>query len=161
VRRKNRIVAGAALAAALAAGCRPAAPDTSGVAPGVSLAAPTPSSATVASPLGVETTDYTNEMQAQTLRDEAIKMGITKFGRPSNQGSETEEVRAPLTYQEGLNQTRQLARDLEAQRHVIDKDKNKTVALPSTTPSILPGRKEGSPIESAPDEAGPKDPEIK
>lgn len=161
MRRKNRIVAGAALAAALTAGCRRAEPPSTGVAPGVTLAAPAPSSATAASPLGVETTDYTNEMQAQTLRDEAVKMGITKFGRPSNQGSETEEVRAPLTYQEGLAQTRQLARDLEAQRHVVDKDKNKTVALPSATPSILPGRKEGSPIEPAPDETGPKGPETK
>lgn len=157
---RNNLLAGAALAAALTAGCRRAEPPA-GAAPGVSLEAPAPSSATLASPLGVETTDYTNEMQAQTLRDEAAKMGISRFGRPSDQGSETEEVRAPLTYQEGLAQTRQLARDLEARRHVIDKDKNKTVALPSAVPSILPGRKEGAPIEPAPDETGPKDPETK
>jgi hypothetical protein len=158
--RRNNIPAGTLLLAALAAGCGKPAPET-GASPGVTLSPPEPSSATVASPLGAETTDYTNEMQAQTLRDEAAKMGITRFGRPSDQGSETEDVRAPLTYREGLAQTHQLALDLEARRHVIDKDKNKTVALPSAVPAILPGRKQGGPIAPPPDADGPKDPEIK
>jgi hypothetical protein len=157
--RRNKRLAGAALAAALCAGCRraPAPPADNGV----SLTAPAPSSATVVSPLGEETTSYTNEMQAQNLRDQAADLGIKKFAQPSSQGAETEEIREPLTYDQGLARTKELSRDLEAQRHAIDKDKNKTVALPTGTPSMLPGRKEGSPIETAPDETAPKDPENK
>lgn len=157
--RRNKLLAGVLLSAALAAGCRRAAPAPDPAA-GVTLSPPTPSSATLASPLGSETSDYTNEMQAQTLREEAQKMGITRFGHPSNQPSDPED-RPPLTYQEGLEQTHQLALDLEARRHVIDKDKNKTVALPGTVPGILPGRKEGRPIEPAPEDSGTKDPETK
>ena len=159
--RRNKLVAGAAFAAALTAGCGRGAPAPTDAAPGVTLAAPAPSSATLASPLGAETTDYTNEMQAQNLRDQAAQLGISKFGRPSNQGSETEEVRAPITYDEGMARTKELSRELAAQRHAIDKDKNKTVALPGATPGILPGPKEGAPIETGPEAADPKGPETK
>ena len=149
------------LALVLTAGCRREAPAERSGTPGVTLTAPTPSSSTVPSPLGAETTGYTNEMQAQNLRDEAAQLGIRKFGRPSNQGPESEEGAAPLTYDEGLARTRELTQSLAAQRRAIDKGKNKTVALPTTTPGILPGRKEGAPIEPAPDAPSPKDPETK
>lgn len=157
---RNSLVAGAALAAALSAACRRAEPPSAGAASGVPLEAPAPSSATLASPLGPETSGYTNEMQAQTLREEAAKLGIDRLGKPSEQGSGSDDNRAPLTFQEGLEQTRQLSRDLEAQRHALEKDKPRTVALPGQTPRMLPGRREGAPIEPAPDETGPKDPEI-
>lgn len=150
-----------ALAAAFVfAACRRApVPDDANA--GVILGAPAPSSTTVASPLAGQTTDYTNEMQAQNLRAEAAELGIKKFGRPSADGADAEEGRAPLTYKEGLEQTRLLAKEFEAQRHVVDKDKNKTVVLPTSVPGILPGKKEGAPIEPAPEEAGSKDPETK
>ena len=48
------------------------------------------------------------------------------------------------------------------ERHAIEKDKNKTVAIPSETPAMLSGGKEGAPIDgAAPQDPGPKDPETK
>jgi hypothetical protein len=160
--RRNSLLVGAALAAALSAGCRRAPPPVeTGVAPGVELAPPTPSSTTLASPLGPVAPGYTNEMQAQSFRDQAVKMGISKLSPPVRRGeTEEEEGRAPATLDEGLARTEELTRDLAAQRRALDRGKDKTVALPTETPGILPGRKEGGPIEAAPDAPTPKDPEI-
>jgi hypothetical protein len=157
--RKSKLLVGAVLAAALAAGCRRAAPAPADAAAGVTLSAPAPSSTTLSVSLGDGATGYTNEMQAENLRGEASQLGIKKFGMPSAQGSETEEVRAPIGYQEGIERTRAYAREFETQRRALDKDKNKSVALPNSIPGILAGKKEGSPLE--PEPAGPKDPETK
>ena len=155
---RNKIAVGAAFAAALIAGCRKPAPAPD---PGanVTLAPPTPSSATVASPLGSLTSDYTNEMQAQHLREQASELGITKFTQPSVQ--QDEDAGPPLTTEEGVERTRELTKQVAAQRRAIEKGRDKTVALPSSTPGIIPSRKEGAPIEPAPDEPAPKDPESK
>jgi hypothetical protein len=143
-------LAGAALA--LAAGCgkppEPPAPDPSG---GVTLAAPPPSPMT--SPLGPATSGYTNEMQAQNLRAEAAELGINRFGKPSvplasDDGEPSGETQRTITYQEGIQRTRSMAREVEAERHAIDRDKNKTVAIPTTTAGVLPPNKAGAPIES-------------
>ena len=157
---RNRLFAGAALAAALAAACKPAppapAPDPTG---GAKLAAP---AATIPSPLGSGASTYTNEMQAQNLRDQAAQLGITRFARPSAPlGSEAENDHPTITYQEGLDRTRQLAGEIEAERHALEKDKNKTVAIPNQTPAILSGDKRGAPIDGAPDDESPKGPETK
>jgi hypothetical protein len=150
--RRSSGLAGAALLAALAAACgrKPAAPapDPSG---GVSLAAPTPSSATVASPLGAETTGYTNEMQAQNLRDQAASLGISRLAKPSVPGGfdNSNEPHRTITYQEGIERTREMAAEAEAERHSIEGDKNKSVALPTQTPGVLTPNKEGSPVENS------------
>ncbi len=127
--------------------------------PVITLSPPAPSSATVASPLGAGNSDYTNEMQAQHLRDQAADMGITKFAQPSAQ--QDEEAGPPLTTEEGMERTRELTKQVAAQRRAIEKGRDKTVALPSSTPGIIPARKEGAPIEPPPDEPAPKDPETK
>ncbi len=111
--------------------------------------------------LGAETSNYTNEMQAQNLRDQAAALGISKLARPSDQGAETDEARPAITYEEGLARTREYAREFEAQRHALEKDKPKSVTLPGATPTILPGHKEGAPVEPEPDTAQPKGPEDK
>ena len=153
---RSRFLAGAALAAALAAGCRRA-PDAPSPAPdsaaGVTLAAPAPSSTVVISPLDSGASSYTNEMQAQNLRDEAAQLGIRRFARPSAElGSETQDDRPTIGYQEGLDRTRAYEREIEAERHSIEKDKNKPVTVPGQTPAILFGDKQGVPIAKDPDE---------
>lgn len=157
--RLSKRLAGAALAAALAAGCKPApeppAPDPTG---GVTLEAPAPSSATVTSPLAAETTGFTNEMQVQSLRDQAAALGIRRLARPSVQAMDSDEPQRTLTYQEGVERTREMASDAEAERHAIEGDKNKSVAIPTDTAGVLPVNKEGAPIESPPEAPEPKDP---
>jgi len=111
--------------------------------------------------LGAETTGYTNEMQAQNLREQAAELGIRRLAKPSEQPGEPEENRAPITYEEGLARTREYAREFAAQRRAIDKDKPKSVQLTGGTPGMLPGKKEGAPVEPASDAAGPKGPEEK
>ncbi len=154
---RNRLVVGAALAAALTAACRRApepTPSPALPAGDVKLSAPAPT----AGGLGAQTTGYTNEMQAQNLRDQAAALGISKLARPSDQGSETDEARPPITYEEGLARTREYSREFEAQRHALEKDKPKSVTLPGVTPAILPGHKEGAPVDPAPDETPSKNP---
>lgn len=155
--RRHSLLAGAALAAALTAACGKPAPEES--APAVTLAPPEPSSATVTSPLGAVTTDYTNEMQAQNLRDQAAALGIDKFNSPRR--SDEDEDDTPVSTEEGLARTRRLTRDLAAQRRAIDKDRDKTVVIPHDTPALIPSRKAGAPIEDDPAPAEPKDPETK
>src|SRR6202040_3115655 len=143
---RNKRLAGAALAAALAAGCRraPAAP-LAGAAGGVALTAPAPSSTVVTSPLGADASSYTNEMQAQNLRDQAAELGISRLAKPSTLSSpESDEPHRTITYQEGVERTRKMTREAEAERHAIEGDKNKSVAIPTQTPGILPANKAGS-----------------
>ncbi len=153
---RNRRRAIAVLGAALAAACRrappPPAADPSG---GVTLAAPP---AGIASPLGPATTSYTNEMQEQNLRDQAASLGIKKFAKPSDPAGDDDGRHETITYEEGLERTRASAREFEAERHAIDRDKEKTVAIPTPTPEMIPGRREGSPIESPAENSGSKDP---
>ncbi|MDE2511449.1 MAG: hypothetical protein KGL74_10025, partial [Elusimicrobia bacterium] len=94
--RRNNLLAGAALAAALTAACGKPAPEEN--APAVNLAPPEPSSATAASPLGAETSDYTNEMQAQNLRDQAAALGIEKFKSPHQDDEDEDDT--PMTTEE-------------------------------------------------------------
>ena len=143
---KNKI-AGAVLLAALAACKRD--PKPSAVENPVTLAAPAPSSSTVASPLGSAATGYTNEMQAENLRGQAVELGISRLTRPSSRsGAENDDApHRTITYQEGIERTREMAADAEAERHAIEGDKNKSVALPSSTAGVVPVNKTGSPIE--------------
>lgn len=146
--RKNKLL-GAALAA-LALGCRKPAPaPVKDVTGGVTLDAPAPSSNTVTSPLGPETTGYTNEMQAQNLRDEAAKLGISRLAKPSTLSMESDEPQRTITYQEGIERTREMARDAEAERHAIEGDKNKSVSLPTQTPGSIKDGSGGAPIENS------------
>ena len=149
---RNSLLVGAALAAALAAACRrPSAPPASPAADdGVTLAPPAPSSTVVTSPLASDASSYTNEMQAQNLRDQAAELGISRLAKPSTEAaSESDQPRRTITYQEGVERTRAMTREVEAERRAIEGDKNKSVAIPTQTPGILPGNKAGSPIESA------------
>jgi hypothetical protein len=153
---RNRF-AGAALCAALAAGCGRApkpAPDPGN---GVTLQAPAPSSATVASPLGEVTTGYTNEMQAENLRGQAAELGISRLTRPSSRaGAENDDApHRTITYQEGVERTRDMAAEAEAERHAIEGDKNKSVAIPSDTAGVLPKKNQGAPIENVSESTGP------
>lgn len=159
--RRNKLLAGAALAAALSAGCRRAAPAPA-AGPDVTLAAPAPSSATIASPLGAQTTGYTNEMQAQSLRDQAAELGISKLSRPGARGQDgADDGAPPATYDEGMARTKLLTAELKAQNRAINRGKDKTVAIPAEIPAVLLGPKSGGPIEPAPDADGPKGPETK
>ena len=150
---KNKYVGAVLLAALAAASCRRApkpAPDPSS---GVTLAAPTPSSTTVASPLGEVTTGYTNEMQAENLRGQAVELGISRLTRPSTRsGAENDDApHRTITYQEGIERTRDMAAEAEAERHAIEGDKNKSVAIPTDTAGVIPAKKTGAPIENAPE----------
>lgn len=155
---RNSLLAGAVLAAALGAACRRAPEAPADPAGGVTLAAP---AAAIVSPLGTDTSSYTNEMQAQNIRAEAASLGIAKFARPSEAASEADGRHETITYQEGLERTRATAREFEAERHEIDKDKNKTVALPTQIPGMISSKKTGSPIENPAEDSGSKDPETK
>lgn len=130
----------------MAACGRKPAPSEAEPAAGVSLAAP--SSSTIASPLGAETTGFTNEMQAQNLREQAAELGIKRLAKPSIQGGfdNDNEPHRTITYQEGIERTRAMAADAEAERRAIEGDKNKSVALPTATPGMLTPNREGSPI---------------
>jgi hypothetical protein len=146
---RNKRLVGAAQAAPPAAGCRrePAAP----AADNVTLAAPAPSSTVVTSPLGVDSSSYTNEMQAQNLRDQAAELGISRLAKPSTEsGDESDEPHRTITYQEGLERTREMTREAATERRAISGDANKSVAIPTQTPGVLAGDKAGSPIENAP-----------
>ena len=156
---RNRRLTAVAAAVALACGCKraPAAPAPA-VSSGPELTAP--SSGTVKSPLGDETSSYTNEMQAQNLRDQAADLGISKFAKPT-MGSGLDPDERPhrtITYQEGVQRTLKITRQAEAARHAIEGDKNKSVAIPTQTPGNLSSDKTGSPIINAPEDPGPKDP---
>ena len=146
---RNSGIAVVAFVLSLAAACgRKPAPPASDPSGGVSLAAPTPSSATIASPLGAETTGYTNEMQAQNLRDQAAELGISRLAKPSVSGGfdNANEPHRTITYQEGIERTREMAAEAESERHSIEGDKNKSVALPTQTPGVLTSNAEGAPI---------------
>jgi hypothetical protein len=146
--RPSNLLAGAALLAALAAACKPAPPapepDPTG---GVALTAP--SSSTIASPLGPSSGTFTNEMQAQVLRDQAAELGISRLAKPSVQSGDSDEPTRTITYQEGVQRTREMARDAEAERRAIEGDKNKSVAIPTDTAGLVPKKGAGEPIESA------------
>ena len=156
--RRNKRLAGAALAAALATGCkRP--PEAPTPADGVTLDAPAPSSTVVTSPLANGASVYTNEMQAQNLRDQAAALGISGLAKPSTPGNEN-EMEGPhrtITYQEGIERTAAMTRQAMSERHAIEGDKNKSVSIPTETAGVLPANSEGSPIETSTD-TGPKDP---
>ena len=145
--RNSGILAVAALVLA-ACGRKPAPPEPD-PAGGVSLAAP--SSSTIVSPLAAESTGYTNEMQAQNLREQAAELGINRLAKPSVPGGfdNDNEPHRTITYQEGIERTREMAADAEAERRAIEGDKNKSVALPTPTPGILTPNKEGEPISDS------------
>lgn len=86
-------------------------------------------------PLSKSATGYTNEMQAAYLQQQAANLGIKRFAPVTHLGSEDEP--APLTYQEGLERTRQMSAALAAQRRAIDGGKPKSVDLPGMTPRLL------------------------
>jgi hypothetical protein len=157
---RNRLLAGAVLVAALAAGCRRAPEPEPDPAAGVTLTAP---ARAVVSPLAPATTTYTNEMAAQNFRDEAATLGISRLSHPGEQRQLASDGQTqPITYQEGVDRTRASADEFAAQRHAIERGKDKTVAIPSETAGLIPGRKDGgAPIESAPEETGSKGPENK
>jgi hypothetical protein len=158
VRRSKRLAA-AALAAALLAGCRRARPaPAADAAGGATLEAPAASSSVVKSPLDAGTSAYTNEMQAQNLRDQAADLGIDGLAKPSYTAGDSDEPHRTITYQQGVERTLSLTRQVMAARHAVEGDKNKSVALPTETPGILPANKAGAPIESAPDDSGTKGP---
>ena len=148
---RNKRLAGAALTAVLAAGCRrPSAPPAADAAGGVTLEAPAPSSTVVTSPLGADASGYTNEMQAQNLRDQAAELGISRLTKPSTDAGDSDEPQRTITYQEGVERTLRMTREAEAERRAIEGDKNKSVAIPTQTPDLIPGDKTGVPIENAP-----------
>lgn len=126
----------------------------------MSLEAPAPSSTVVASPLASSGTGYTNEMQAQNLREQAAELGIQRLGKISG-GTAEEDERPPISYQEGLARTKAYARQFEAARRQLDRGKPKTVSIPGETPRLLPGAASGAPVETSTGEARPKDPENK
>jgi hypothetical protein len=99
-------------------------------------------------------------MQAENLRGQAADLGISRLAKPSmTSGMDPDEApRRTITYQEGVQRTLKITRQAEAARHAIEGDKNKSVALPSETPGVLPANKEGAPIENAPEDLGPKGP---
>lgn len=142
---RNRALAAAALLLAAACGQKPAAPEPD-PAGGVTLAAP--SSSTIVSPLAAETTGFTNEMQAQNLREQAAELGISRLAKPSIPGGfdNDNEPHRTITYQEGIERTREMAADAAAEQRAIEGDKNKSVALPTPTPGMLTPNKEGEPI---------------
>ncbi|MFI5361620.1 MAG: hypothetical protein ACHQ49_06600 [Elusimicrobiota bacterium] len=152
----------AASAALFAAGCRQRAPAPApddAVSP-TALEAPAPSSTVVTSPLGSGASGYTNEMQAQNLRAEAAQLGISRFTKPSIEtGIDGDGPVRSITAQEGIQRMRSMAREAETERHAIEGDKNKSVAIPTETPGVLPPNRGGAPIENPAGDAGPKDPQ--
>lgn len=118
----------------------------------MTLEAPAPSSTVVTSPLGVDSSSFTNEMQAQNLRDQAAELGISRLAKPSTEssGDDSSEPHRTITYQEGLERTREMTREAAAERRAISSDANKSVAIPTRTPGVLAGEKAGSPIENSP-----------
>jgi hypothetical protein len=106
----------------------------------------------VTSPLAAGASSYTNEMQAQNLRDQAAQLGINGLAKPSvDMGDESNAPRRTITYQQGVERTLSMTDSAMAARHAIEGDKNKSVALPSETPGLVPADKTGAPID-------PKDP---
>ena len=91
---------------------------------------------------------YTNEMQAENLRAQAAELGISKFGKPMEPGSGFEAPRPTITYEEGLERTREMTLEFAAQRRVIDADENEIVALATHTPGVIPKESRGGPIEN-------------
>jgi hypothetical protein len=147
--RKSRLAA-AALAAALAAGCRRAPEPPADLGGGADLSAPAPSSSTVASPLDAGPGSFTNEMQAQSLTDQAEALGIRRLDKPSARSEDDDDgaPHQPITYKEGMKRTREMAREFETERHAIEGDKNKPVALPTETPGLLGDKsKDGAPLQ--------------
>lgn len=86
-------------------------------------------------PLSKSTTGYTNEMQATYLQQQAASMGIKHFMPVTHLASE--DAPSPLTYQEGLERTREMSAALASQRRLIDGGKPKSVDLPGLTPRLL------------------------
>ena len=123
----------AALALAAAACRRAPAPVGSPTPPG--LSAPAPSSTTITLPSDKGTPGFTNEMQADYLRQQSAALGIKHLMPVTHLAAEDEPQ--PLTYDEGLRRTRDMARSLAAQRRAIDGGKPKSVDIPGNTPRLL------------------------
>ncbi len=145
---RNKAFYVAVAAATLAAGCgrapeRPASSTQGLPTQSVTL---TPPEASGAHPLDPGATVYTNEQQAENLRAQAAALGIDHLGKPVDAG--LDDTRPPITYDEGISRTREYAKAFESQRHAIEKGKPKSVALPGTTPEIMPSRLKGSPVTS-------------
>lgn len=130
--RSSRTLALALAAAACRAPEPPPAPESR-------LEPPPPA---VASPLARAATGYTNEMQAEGLREEAERLGIESLGRRSY----FDEERAPIGRDEGIERMRESARLLAAQRRAIDRRRPKPVGVDGSTPAALPGPERGEPI---------------
>ena len=133
----SKLLAAAALTAALACGCRKEEEKPAPAAPGVSLTAPDPSGTIVGSRLSKSTGAYTNEMQAQYIQDQAAQMGIKRLGATNRSGAESETPAPSISYAEGLERTKALEEVLANQRRAIDRNKPKSVDLPGNTPQLL------------------------
>jgi hypothetical protein len=116
---------------------------------GLELSAPEPRSAPISAPLNASATTYTNEMQTERLRQEAEVLGIDKLHPPTNAPDAQEDTRPLISYQEGLERTREYTKQFKKQRLEIDRHKQKSVTLPGETPQILVGKESGHPIPSA------------
>lgn len=134
----------AAVLAAIAAGCRKPAPPPAADAGGSAPAPPPPPAAAARD---VCAASYTNEMQAANIRAEAAQMGIRALDKPSEDAESGDAARPPITYEEGLRRTKEYARDFEVQRLAIDRNKPRAVALPGSTPQLIPARAGGAPVQ--------------
>jgi hypothetical protein len=144
---RNSAFLTAALLAAFGAACRRAPAP----APEDDASIPLPSTTTLAAADAVVNSSFTNEMQAQMLRQEAAKLGIDELSRPGEPGADTGDPRPPISYEEGLARTKRYTKEFEAERRALDSKKPKTVILPGNTPDIIPVRKAGAPIENSED----------
>jgi len=116
---------------------------------------------TLAGLLSTASTGYDNVQQARYIQEESRRLGISSLDMPSGQTGEVGEAPLdPIPYEEAIERTKSLSKQFAAQRRAIERGQPKAIDLKGTTPGLIPGKPQGGPIESAPED-GPKDPETK
>lgn len=144
------------LALLVASACHPPAEEPRSTGADMRLDAPAPSSVTLAGLLSTANTGYDNVQQARRLQEESKHLGIATLDTTSEQIDEN--VGAPreaAPYDEVVAHTREMTRQIAAQRQAMDKGRPKPVGLDGSTPALIPGKPQGGPIEG-----GPKDLEV-
>ncbi|MDE2491753.1 MAG: hypothetical protein KGM24_12980, partial [Elusimicrobia bacterium] len=128
--------------------CRRAPAPEPPPAAGVDLTPPAPSSSLVITPLDKAATGYTNEMQAENLRQQVKQLGIRQISLPTEENVADQGERPPVSYDEGLARTRAYARQFQAQRYEMTRaERERTVSVrPGDVPRDLSQGPGGSPV---------------
>lgn len=128
-------------------GCKAPPPEENLSSSAEKLEPPAPSS--IVTPLAKASSNFDNKSQAKYLQEQAGDLGIQRFGKAPP--SVEDEEREPITYEEGVQRTKEYSQQFAATRREIDRKRPKSVQLSGAkTPRLIaePARN-GEPLKEA------------